>query len=146
MIVIKCSADFPETGEWVMSPKPNDFVVCLDNDTGILPEIDRIAYAFSLGAQGEADADGKMTTEIKVLNVYSVEGKLPKDQIPPTDESKAILEIFNERVGLAVDQWTGDTTEEEKEDFWALSAKSMPVVPRLADILSSILGRAKGEQ
>lgn len=138
MYAVNAENPLPETGEWVMSPNPNEFVVVLNNFTDLLPGVERVAFVLELGEQKEPDADGLYETETNVIGLWEVDGKAPKRQLEPTTEARAFLDKSTDRISDALNKWQADLTQEQKEEFWAIGGKAR-TTPGIIEALKRLI-------
>lgn len=124
----------PETGEWTLSPNPNDFIIVLNNDTGLLTAYDRVAVVCQVTDQGDPDSEGRMQTGLGISMLRAVDGRLPGEEIEFSPEGQEFITMVQDRLGPAIDGWATGYTQEQKEAVWAMRADVNPL-----ELLSQIL-------
>lgn len=107
----------PETGEWTISLAPNDYIVVLENHGDTLKGIDRVAFSLTIGDQGPANADGYRETQTQIRCLRQLDGRMPGEEIPKTEESLAFLHDNLDRISAALNAWNAQP-EDIKSYFW----------------------------
>lgn len=124
-----------ENAEWTVSLEPNDFVVVLENKGETLKDIPFVAFAFSLGHQEEADADGHYETTTHIHAVRKLDGIYPGEEIPKTDESMAFLNDNIPRIEEALNGWSRQPADVQ-EQYWNFNG--------LQQTIDRLFGTGKG--
>lgn len=133
----------PETGEWVLSPKPDGFVIVINNTTSLFPGVERLAIlATNRGQVGDSGVPGYSMFNIAVNGLRSVVAgsKEPDADLKDHPDFKEFLqwEDLSMVVSSALNTWAKGTTEEERENVWILSS---PETRAIMEIVEELLRR-----
>lgn len=127
--------NLPETGEWVLSPEPNAFVVTLMNDTPFFTQYDRLAAKIVIELLGDGDSPEKSKFKIGIVGLCSVDGKIPGEDIGENVADFMQAPGIQDRITAALDLWGEQVSDEERMDVW-MSCCDDPM-----EVLSALIGQ-----
>lgn len=142
MYVVTNGNDIPETGEWIMSPDRNKFVVTLENNGPFFKDYDRLAVLANVREKvGESEDPDKSKFMVGIQGLRSLDGKNPDKNLDKEEEAQLYFrhESFQGRLADALNLWAESITEEQKEDVWAMGNAGSNLIDAL-DALKEILG------
>lgn len=110
--------NLPETGEWVVSPEPNAFVVTLMNDTAFFTQYDRLAVKIVIEHLGEGEVPEKSKFKIGIVGICSLNGKIPGEDVGENITEFMQAPGIQDRITAALDLWGEQVTDEERMNVW----------------------------